>query len=68
MNLQMRHGRICFTIILTGKNKLVVLLWLSSQCLVTVSVLWLVAMGWSAVCDCGVYRSNLLVFFILFSV
>ena len=33
-----------FPIILTGKRELVVLLWLSSQCYVTVSVLWMFLM------------------------
>ena len=47
-----------FAIILKRKRKLVALLLFSYKCLVTVDVLWLdlphVAMGWSAVCDCGI--------------
>ena len=45
-----------FAIILMGKRELVVLLELSSWCIVTVSVLWLFpahdAVGWSTVFDC----------------
>ena len=46
-------------IILKRKRKLVALplLSLSFRCIVTINVLWLfltVAMGWSAVCDCGI--------------
>ena len=41
-----------FTIILMGKRELVALLCLSSLCLVALSH---GAMGWSAVCDCGIF-------------
>ena len=45
-----------FAIILKRKRKLVVLLLLSCRCIVTINVLSLphCAMGWSAVCDCGI--------------
>ena len=42
-----------FAIILTRERELVALLWLSSWCLVTVSVPH-DAMGLSAMCDCGI--------------
>ena len=45
-----------FAIILKRKLKLVALLLLSYRCIVTITVLWLFfsAVGWSAVCDCGI--------------
>ena len=44
-----------FAVILTRKRQLVALLLLSYESLVTVNVLY--AVGWSAVCDCGISRS-----------
>ena len=41
-----------FAIILTGKRELVALLCLSSLCLVALPH---GAVGWSAVCDCGIF-------------
>ena len=41
-----------FAIILTRKRELVALLLLSFRCLVSVNVHG--AVGWSAVCDCGI--------------
>ena len=47
-----------FAIVLKRKRKLVALLLLSYRCIVTINVLWLLihngAVGWSAVCDCGI--------------
>ena len=46
-----------FAIILKRKRKLVALLSLSYCCIVTINVMWLFpcsAVGWSAVCDCGI--------------
>ena len=43
-----------FAIILTRKRELVALLLLSFGCLVIVNVLCHGAVGWSAVCDCGI--------------
>ena len=47
-----------FAIILKRKRELVVLLYLSFKCRVTVNVLWLFldhdAVGLAAVCDCGI--------------
>ena len=45
-----------FAIILKRKLKLVALLILSYRYIVTINVLWLFfsAVGWSAVCDCGI--------------
>ena len=40
-----------------GKKELIPLHKLTSYCSVTISVLWLLshcAVGWSAVCDCGI--------------
>ena len=46
-----------FPIIMRGSGGLVALLLLSYGCLVAVGVLWLFpcgAVGWSAMCDCGI--------------
>ena len=46
------HSR--FAIVLKRKGKLVALLLLSYICIVTLNVLPHGAVGWSAVCDCGI--------------
>ena len=59
-----------FAIILLREREkeMVALLWLSSWCLVTVSVLWPIihgAVGWYAVWDCGISWLNSLTFFLI---
>ena len=49
-----------FTIIFMGKRELVALLCLSSWCLVALPR---GAVGWSAVCDCGIFMIMLTYFF-----
>ena len=54
-----------FEMILMGKRKLFDLLCLSSWCLVAFIVLWLfLAVGWSAVCECGILLITLTCYFV----
>ena len=57
-----------FAIILKRKRKLVALLLFSYRCIVSINDLWLFlrgAVGWSAVCDCGVPDHTHLLFALL---
>ena len=46
------------------KRKQVALLLLSYRCIVTINIMWLFLMGWSAVCDCGISLSYSLFYYV----